>query len=156
MEQIKSKEVIEKLCLFPEGTMSNGKALINFKKGIIFIKNVIGAFVNLTGLKPFVIKNLYDTDFNIACGAMDFVLHFSIVFCFEYIQTVCYEFPVFQPNEYLFENFGHLGDSKQAIFSSALSEIMSKTCSLEKFPQISYDNKLEYLSLIHGKQVKNT
>jgi len=87
---------------------------------------------------------------------MDFVLHIACTFCFGYINTVCYEFPVLLPNEYLFKNYSHLGDSKSEIFLNAMVEIISRVCSLPRREEISFDNKLEYISIIHGEKIKNT
>ncbi len=110
-----------------------------------------GAFVNLTGLKPLILKNASPNDFSIASGAMDFFLHLVLCCCFEYIPSVCYELPVFHPNDYLYKNYSHFGETK-----NVMSEILAKGCSFIKRDDISFDNKLEYISIVHGEKIKKT
>lgn len=81
---------------------------------------------------------------------MDILLHIALTFTFFYTEADAYILPTFKPNDYLYENFKHLGKEKHQIYAEALRLIWSE---LLKNPirNTSLDKKLEYKSRIKGK-----
>jgi len=138
-------KIYNKICIFPEGTNTNGKYLIQFK---------IGAFSGLTPVKPRVFINTKGL-FHLTTGCVNIGLHMILTMCYLYHSTFEYELPVFYPNDYLYNNFAHLGKEKGEIFMEAMKEIMSEVSCLPK-SNTNFQNKLDYLSEIKGKKIKNT
>ena len=138
-------KIIGSLCIFPEGTTSNGDYLLEFKKG---------SFASLTPVKPFYTKGPKDT-FQLAFGAINISIHCYLTLCFLYHRMDFTELPVIAPTEYLFENYKHLGHDKVEIYQEAVKAIYSEASGI-KISKSSFQQKLNYLSEIKGKIVKNT
>ena len=75
--------------------------------------------------------------------------------CFLWVNFEYAELGVIKPTDYLFENYKHLGKDKASIYCEATRHIMSR---LSGYPLVetSQEVKLEYMSLIKGKVIKNT
>jgi len=73
--------------LFPEGTTTNGSAILEFKKG---------AFVHLKPVKLLGLKYNY-TDFNPAYDVMNPLDLILLTFCQLKNNVTLYEFPVIEP-----------------------------------------------------------
>ena len=86
---------------------------------------------------------------------MDIALHIALTFTFLYSEIDAYVLPVFKPNEYLFENFSHLGNNKHTIFAEALRLVWSEflECPISNS---NLDKKLEYKSRIKGRILKDS
>jgi len=70
-DQIMKGKRLPSVMIFPEGTTTNGKYLISFKKG---------AFMNMFPIKIFCIK--YDVrNFNTALDTIDKLYHFILCMC---------------------------------------------------------------------------
>lgn len=140
-----SGEYIGSICIFPEGTMSNGHYLLEFKKG---------AFTGLTPVKPFLQKSL-NNSFQFSVGVINLLLHVYLTLCFLYHRLEIIELPVIAPTESLYENYKHLGSTKAEIFQEVVKEIFSDVSGLKK-SKASFEVKLNYLTEIQGKIIKNT
>jgi 1-acyl-sn-glycerol-3-phosphate acyltransferase len=135
------------ICLYPEGTTSNGRSLISFKKG---------AFYTLTPIKMFVLKvDNREGYFPLAAGGMNILLHLALSLTFFKNNLQAIELPVFAPNHYLFENFKHLGKDQPEIYSEACRHVMSEISSIPLSPS-TFETKLDYMSEIKRKPIKNT
>ncbi len=75
--------------------------------------------------------------------------------CFLYTNLELAELGVIKPTEYLFEKYNHLGKDKPEIFSEATRIILSRLSGLPLIEATQVD-KLEYISRIKGKTIKNT
>ena len=133
------------VCLFPEATTTNGSYLLDFKKG---------AFAGLTPIKPFYTKCGKES-FQLSVGVMDLFLHCYLSLCFAYHRFEVYEMPIIEPNEFLYKNFNFLGKDKAQIFQEAVKAIMSEASGKLK-SKANFETKLNYLSEIKGKIIKNT
>lgn len=135
------------MCIFPEGTSTNGKYIGNFKGG---------AFYSLFPTKSVLFNQKpYKTSFPIGTSAMDIPLHMALSFTFFYNEIDAFELPVFAPTDYLYKHFSHLGDSKYHIYKEAVRLVWSEIiqCPLNSG---GLDMKLEYKSKIKGKLIKDT
>ena len=85
------------LQVFPEGCTTNGKYLIQFKKG---------AFASLKPVKP-LINITKSTKLNQTRGDVMNIWHWSFLVPFAgiFTQTELLEMPVFAPNEYFWKNY---------------------------------------------------
>lgn len=135
------------ICLYPEGTASNGRCLIAFKKG---------AFHSLTPVKSYLFKvdNRYGK-WPLATGGMSIAIHMFITMTFLKCNLDAYILPVFTPTEYLFEHYKHLGKDKVEIYSEAMRRIIGQIGNLPLI-NASFENKLDYMSQTKKRVVKNT
>lgn len=135
------------LCLFPEGTTTNGRVIISFKKG---------AFFKMTPVKPFVIKTGPKLGkFSITSTTMNIMVHIFLVVTFFKSDVEVIELPVITPNDYMIRNYSHLGKDEVEIFSEVSRRIMSEVGGIP-LDGSTFDDKLEYLSRMRRKVVKNT
>jgi len=134
------------LGIYPEGTTSNGRYISSFKTG---------TFYNLHPIKSclFDVNPYKKTSFSVCAAAMDIALHIALTFTFLYVEIDAYVLPTFKPNEYLYENFKHLGKEKHHIYAQALRQVWSEFL---KFPisNSTLDTKIAYKSRIKGKIIK--
>ena len=133
------------ICIFPEGTTSNGKYLLEFKKG---------AFSGLTPVKPYFSKCM-NTPFEFSIGVLNISLHCYLTLCYLYHSVEIHELPVIEPTEYLYDNYKHLGSNKAEIYQEAVKHIISEVSGFT-LSKSSFEAKLNYLSEIQGKMIKNT
>lgn len=84
------------LCIFSEGTFTNGKNLLNFKRG---------AFMSKLPIKPCYVKYSYENFSPETCLML--LLPSSLMMCAEMAprQIDLYQLPVFVPNDYLFTEY---------------------------------------------------
>ena len=133
------KKCLNPLCLFPEGTTTNAKTIISFKKG---------AFYSLTPIKIFYFEvDLRKNYFSIATAGMDMMIHIILYCTFLKHDLNVYEMPVFAPNDYLFENYKHLGKDKAEIFSEACRRVLSEISGFQ-LSNSTWDQKLQYITKI--------
>ncbi len=83
-------------------------------------------------------------------AAMDIALHIALTYTFFYTEVDAYVLPTFNPNEYLFENFKHLGKEKHKIYAEAVRLVWSEFLKIP-ISNSSLDTKLEYKSRIKGR-----
>ena len=131
-KKIYNGENVMPLMIFPEGTTTSGRHLLKFKKG---------AFVNLLPIKPcFVLPNLND-NFHLGCGSTNVGINYLRTLTELYVQTAYYELPIMTPNDYMFENFTHLGKEKWEIYAEVARDIM---CELGDFKKSDFTLKDSY------------
>ena len=104
------------LIIYPEGGTTNGRSLIQFKKG---------AFKGLRSIKPVI--------FNYISPFMDpenCVIHFlaqSLIYAtVPWISLTIKELPTFEPNDYFFKNHQKEGEDKWETYARIMREIMAK------------------------------
>lgn len=130
----------------PEGTQSNGKYLLPFKRG---------AFESLKAVQPIVLKYKSNNGtMNVTWECLGFIEQTIIAFtapCY-YICTLM-KLPPVKPTDYLFEKYADKGRTKAEIFAWVTREIMSKAGDIEKLSDQStnYKDKALYKSFMTGK-----
>jgi len=91
------------LMLFPEGTITSGRHLLQFKRG---------AFESLLEIKPLMVKFPLN-EFSISAGNLDLFMHIFICQCFVYHSFTIYELPIISPTEFMFSNYkGEIKEKK--------------------------------------------
>lgn len=143
-----------KITIFPEATGSNNVGINKFKKGAFFKLNPIKPFVILT----FGINGGKLTDeFSISAGVMNMFLHMVLTYCYLYIDDWRYiDLPVIVPNDYMFETYKHLGKDKTDVYTEVCRNIMSEISGLKLNNDMDFSKKMNYLSILKGKEIKNT
>ncbi len=138
--------ILTNLSIYPEGTITNGTHLIKFKRG---------AFMTLLPLKPFVELLDQTAECSLSVGALPMHFHFFLVCSYFWHNVTFLNLPVVEPTQYMFDNYTKEGEEKWMTYMNVTKLIMSE-CSGLKISNSSFEEKLEYLSAITGKKVKNT
>lgn len=128
------------LLIFPEGTISSGRCLLEFKKG---------AFEGLYPLKPIIIKNK-NKNFDISGGSMNLLAHLFIFLSHLWHNIEVTELPILSPNEYMFLNNDNNKSEKWQIYANVTKNIMSDIGELEKSKK-SFKENLEYTKKLYNK-----
>ena len=133
------------LLLFPEGTTTNGKYLLKFKKG---------AFYNLLPIKPQIILIGDNLDYSISIGTSSAPFNYFRSLCyFTFTINLC-ELPVIKPTDYMWEHYGDLGQEKWEIFAEVTRKIMSEIGGLKPSDKGFRNNKHYERALVKGVYVK--
>jgi lysophosphatidylcholine acyltransferase/lyso-PAF acetyltransferase len=128
-------KILTPICLFPEGTTTNGKYILKFKRG---------AFYNLLPVKPQVMTLGNDKlNYSAAIGVGSTGWNYWRSLCYFGCNINVYDLPVIKPTEYMFEKFSYLGTEKWEIFAEVTRKIM---CEIGQLPPSdkSYRNSKKY------------
>ena len=109
--------------IFPEGTTTNGRYILKFKKG---------TFVTLLPLKATFIHPNLSQDFHMGVGSSDAACNYLISLSRFSNQVEYVELPIITPNDYMFEKFAHLGKEKWEIYAEVTREIMCELGGFKK------------------------
>ena len=147
----RQKDIIEStirrpLSIFPEGTVSNGKYIIKFKRG---------AFSSLLPIKPMIEVIDHNKTFSLGSGVTSLHLHIIYGMCFLYTTETYIDLPIIEPTDYMYEQNKNFGEEKWMIYMEVCRHIMSEVSGLE-LSDAGFNEKLKYISEIKGKKVKNT
>ena len=125
---IDKQEAIEKdprhppIMIMPEGTQSNGKYLLPFKRG---------AFESLKAVVPIVLKFTSSESCKPSWECLGFLEQGSIVLSRGYYTVTVVTLPPLKPTDYLFEKYADKGSSKAEIFAWAARDIMARVAKKE-------------------------
>ena len=136
--------------IFPEGTTSSGRHLLPFKRG---------AFTSLLPVKAAFIHPNLDENFHIGVGSSDVGCNYLRSLSNLYNKVEYIELPVLTPNDYMYENFAHLGKEKWEIFAEVCRSVM---CELGDFQKSEFGLKdsfrycscMKYKKLLDRKSYK--
>ena len=137
-------KILTPLCLFPEGTTTNGRYILKFKRG---------AFYALLPIKPQIILLNPNVNYSVAIGVSSAV--------FNYFRSLCYfgcninlcELPVIKPTEYMFEHYSDLGSEKWEVFAEVTRKIMCEIGGLKPSDKTFRNNKYYERALVKGVYV---
>ena len=120
--------------IFPEGTTSSGRHLLEFKRG---------AFYSLLPIKPNIILPNLNNEFHLGCGDTNVGINYGRTLTNLYVRTDFIELPIMTPNEYMFNNFSSYGKEKWEIYKEVAKEIM---CILGNFKKsnMEFDDSKRY------------
>jgi lysophosphatidylcholine acyltransferase/lyso-PAF acetyltransferase len=129
--------------IFPEGTTNSGRHLLPFKRG---------AFNSLLPVKATIIlPNLYE-NYHLAVGSSDVGCNYLLSLSKLYNKVEYFELPIIAPNDYMYNNFGHLGKEKWEIFANVSREIMCELGGFQK-SEFGIKDSFRYCSCIQKKQL---
>jgi lysophosphatidylcholine acyltransferase / lyso-PAF acetyltransferase len=133
------------IIIYPEGCTSNGRYLLQFKKG---------AFVGENSIQPLAFK-YYSPYINASHDVMGIFEHFFLCAMTPYITLTIKEFPVFKPNEFFWKQHYDPASGKQRweVYADVIRNIIREAFDF-KLTNMSLDEKLEYRRLLEGKEGK--
>ena len=134
-------KLLTPICLFPEGTTTNGKYILKFKRG---------AFYNLLPIKPQIILLGNNLDYSCAIGVGSAAFNYFRSLCYFGCQINLCELPVIKPTEYMFEKYKDLGSEKWEIFAEVTRKIMCEIGGLTPSDKTFRDSKRYENSLYKG------
>lgn len=102
MKETEETDKYEPIVIFPEGGTTNGKYLINFKKG---------AFVSLRPVLPKITK-FHSYWQSPSSGIIEGIPHYLILSSAPWTTSTSIVLPIFKPNDYFFENHQKEGEEK--------------------------------------------
>ena len=134
--------ILAPLLIFPEGTATNGKYILKFKKG---------AFYSLLPIKPQLILLDDDLNYSVAIGVNTVENNYFRSLCYFGCKMYLCELPVIKPTEYMFQNYSDLGNEKWEIFAEVTRKIMCEIGGLNPSNRTFRDLKYYEKSLYKGK-----
>ena len=134
-------KILTPLCIFPEGTTTNGKYILKFKKG---------AFYSLLPIKPQLILLDDNLNYSVAIGVSTTVANYFRSLCYFGCKMNLCELPVIRPTEYMWKNFSDLGSEKWEIFAEVTRKIMCEIGRLKPSNRTFRDSKNYENSLYKG------
>jgi lysophosphatidylcholine acyltransferase/lyso-PAF acetyltransferase len=129
------------ICIFPEGGTTNGKYLMQFKRG---------AFASLRAVKPVVLRYVWSS-LSVAWDVIPFLPLAIMMFSRFYTRCDVIELPTFVPNDYLFEQHANKGDDKWEVYAWAVRQCMAEASGLEMSEQ-PFRDKLHYETVLGFKK----
>lgn len=133
--------ILSPLCIFPEGTATNGKYILKFKKG---------AFYSLLPIKPQIILLDDDLDYSVAIGVNSTALNYFRSLCYFGCKMYLCSLPVIKPTDYMWENYSHLGGEKWEVYAEVIRKIMCEISGLKPSDKTFRDLKKYENSLYKG------
>ena len=133
--------ILAPLLLFPEGTTTNGKYILKFKKG---------AFYNLLPIKPQLILLEDDVNYSVGIGVCPVELNYFRSLCYLGCKMYLCELPVIKPTEFMWQNYSHLGNEKWEVFAEVTRNIMCEIGGLKQSNRTFRDSKYYENSLCKG------
>lgn len=127
------------LLIYPEGTVSSGKYILEFKKG---------AFMNLMPLKP--LYSEIDDGNGIYLCPMPFFEHMFYTFCYIWTFSRFYELPIIECNDYMLKNHSSEGELPEDTYAKVANLIYQEAFNL-KFSNKTYKD-LDNYELICSKR----
>lgn len=137
------------LFIFVEGTLTSGKHILKFKKGIINIK-YLGAFSALLPVKPVIFKEEdANAIFSLSVGVSGAFYHMLCSLCYLYHRFTFIELPVITPTDYMFEHFAKPNQEKWETFAEVVRDIYAEIGDFEKSNKNFRDSN-EYQNILTG------
>lgn len=121
------------LLIFPEGTVTNGTYIINFKKG---------AFYSKLPIKP-LYSNVDTNSHGIYLTPLSFFDHMYYMFCYTWTCCIFYELPVIECNQYMIDNFKKEDETEIDTYCRVANLIYQELFNL-KYSEKSFHDQLKY------------
>lgn len=128
--------------IYPEGSTSNGKYLMSFRKG---------AFASLLPVQPITSVSL-----NQIISISPFTAHF-IACCSSPLKVITQRYyPVFTPNDFFWKNHQKPGEEKVDTYMRTIHAIMMKGGGFKDGSKWTCDDRFEYIKEYRGiKEIKS-
>ncbi len=107
-------KIFNKLCIFPEGTTSNNRYIVKFKRGV---------FHPLLPLKPIIIHADLDGPFHLCSNVTNLFFHVMRSFCYLKNKITYNILPIIRPTKYMYENYKQLGKDEREIYENVVKKM---------------------------------
>ena len=124
--------LLSPLCIFPEGTTTNGKYILKLKKG---------AFYALLPIKPQILLFDDDVNYSPACGVSSTAFNYFRSLAYFRVNIYLCQLPVIKPTEYMWEHYSELGKEKWEIYAEVTRKIMCEIGGLKPSSKTYRDSK---------------
>lgn len=131
------------ILIYPEGTVSSGKYILEFKKG---------AFQSKLPIKP-IYSEVDNEGYGINLCPMPFLEHFYYIFCFIWRKTKFYELPIIECNEYMIKNHSIQGESHEDTYTRISNQIYQEIFGLKNSNKTFRDLD-DYEELCNRREIK--
>ena len=110
-------KILTKIVVFPEGTTSNNRYIVKFKKGV---------FRSLLPLKPIIMHIDKNAPFHLCSNVTN--LFFHVMRSFTCLNNKLYycELPIIKPTDFMFENYKNLGKEKWEIYANVVKNMYAE------------------------------
>lgn len=138
------------LLIYPEGATSNGIGLLKFKKG---------AFASLLPVQPYTTDS-HSLNLSLAINYCMFVTAHSLPLIpfsdfFGNGKTLKLDiYPVFAPNDYLWEHHQKEGEKKIDTYIRVVREIMLEHSGMEDASQYTDLDRFKFIAAVNGEDIK--
>ena len=133
-------KIVNKLMVFPEGTTSNNRYIVKFKRG---------AFRLLLPLKPILIHIEQNSPFHLCSNVTNLFFHVMRSFtCLKNKMYFC-ELPIIEPTNYMYENYGHFGKEKWEIYANVVKNMYAELGKF-KMSELGHRDKDFYYEVLES------
>lgn len=130
--------------IFPEGATTNGKSLLEFKRG---------AFFSLGSIKPHYTKFWTLTGSEIApTDGISLVWYCVQILCAGIVTMTLNEMPVFKPNDFFWKNHWDGKEEKWIAYCRAVRTIMAENAGMT-MSNTRLEDKVDFKNLVRGKAI---
>lgn len=130
------------ICIFPEGTTTNGQYLMPFKRG---------AFQAMRTIRPCFIKlNFWMTVRPSFEGPELFDMFVLLLSNFGFTLATLYIMPPFIPNQYMLDTHGDKGEADWEIYAWCLRDVMAKAGKFE-LSNVGHRERLDYSNFMNKR-----
>ena len=110
-------KIVNKTVVFPEGTTSNNRYIVKFKKGV---------FRCLLPLKPILIHIEKNSPFHLCSNVTNLFFHVMRSFtCLKNKMYYC-ELPIIEPTKYMYEKYEPFGKEKWEIYANVVKNMYAE------------------------------
>ena len=134
-------KILNKIIVFPEGTTSNNRYIVKFKRGV---------FRCLLPLKPILIHIEQNSPFHLCSNVTN--LFFHVMRSFTCLKNKLYycELPIIEPTKYMYDNYKDFGKEKWEIYSNVVKNMYAEMGKFKKSDLGHRDKDLYYEALESG------
>ena len=131
---------LSKIVVFPEGTTSNNRYIVKFKRG---------AFRSLLPLKPILMHVEQNSPFHLCSNVTN--LFFHVLRSFTCLKNKIYycELPIIEPTKFMYENYESFGKEKWEIYANVVEHMYAEMGKF-KMSDLGHRDKDDYYEALES------
>ena len=134
-------KTVSKVLVFPEGTTSNNRYIVKFKRGV---------FRCLLPLKPLIVHIDKNAPFHLCSNVTN--LFFHVMRCFTCVKNTLYycELPIIKPTQFMYDNYSHFGKENWDIYANVVKNMYAEMGNFKMSDLGHRDKDIYYEALESG------
>lgn len=134
-------KTVSKVLVFPEGTTSNNRYIVKFKRGV---------FRCLLPLKPLIVHIDKNAPFHLCSNVTN--LFFHVMRCFTCLKNTLYycELPIIKPTQFMYDNYSHFGKENWDIYANVVKNMYAEMGNFKMSDLGHRDKDIYYEALESG------